>query len=204
MRVRTRTIALALSWLLLPLSASAAPSLVKVAGPAYVNDLRYNSEQNFLKKNVYKDFGLDACYVHPDLQAALQKLEPLLVARQLKLVFWDCWRPLSVQQAMWKLVPDSRYVANPKVGSNHNRGIAIDATLAREDGSLLEMPTAFDDFSAKAWPQAPCAPAERQKCENRDLLIQLMRQAGLQSLATEWWHFQLPGKHPLIPDFPKP
>ncbi len=99
------------------------------------------------KKNVYKDFGLDACYVHLDLYKALQKLEKTLAAKKLKLVFWDCWRPLTVQQAMWKLVPDARYVANPKSGSNHNRGIAMDVTLAKEDGTYLEMPTPFDDFT---------------------------------------------------------
>jgi len=202
--VRFKAFRIALLLLWIPLSAQAGASLVKFSGPAFINDLRYNSEQNFLKKNVYKDFGLDACYVHPELEAALQKLAPLLAAKQLKLVFWDCWRPLSVQEAMWKLVPDSRYVANPKSGSNHNRGIAIDVTLAKEDGTYLEMPTPFDDFTAHAAPTAPCSPAEKQKCGNRDLLISLMAQVGLKPVPTEWWHYQLAGKYPIIADFPKP
>ncbi len=180
-------------------------TLIKVSGPTFITDLRYNTGQNFLKKNVYKDFGLEACYVHPDLYQALQKLEKLLAEKKLKLVFWDCWRPLSVQQAMWKLVPDSRFVANPKSGSNHNRGIAMDVTLAKEEGIYLEMPTPFDDFTAKASPYYACPPAEKQKCKNRDLLIELMAQVALKPLNSEWWHFQVPngGKYPIIPDFPK-
>lgn len=187
-------------------SAQASDTLVKISGPAFVNDLRYNSEQNFLKKNVYKDFGLDACFVQQDMYSALQKLEKLLIEKKLKLVFWDCWRPLSVQQAMWKLVPDSRYVANPKTGSNHNRGIAIDVTLAKEDGTSLEMPTPFDDFTPKAAAQANCSVIDKIKCENRDLLIQLMAQVGLKPVPSEWWHYQVSSgakKYPIIPDFPK-
>ncbi len=128
-----------------------------------------------------------------------------MAEKKLKLVFWDCWRPLTVQQAMWKLVPDARYVANPKSGSNHNRGIAMDVTLAKEDGTYLEMPTPFDDFTAKASPHHACPPAEKQKCENRNLLIELLTEIRLKPIDTEWWHFQIPsgGKYLIIPDFPK-
>lgn len=187
------------------LSSEASEPLVKVSSLTFITDLRYNTDQNFLKKNVYKNFGLDACYVHPDLYKALQKLVKLLTEKKLKLVFWDCWRPLTVQQAMWKLLPDSRYVANPKSGSNHNRGIAIDVTLAKEDGTYLEMPTAFDDFSAKASPHYACPPTEKQKCENRNLLIELLTEVRLKPIDTEWWHFQIPsgGKYPIIADFLK-
>ena len=89
-------------------------------------------------------------------------------------------------------MPDSRYVADPKVGSNHNRGAAIDITLAREDGTLLEMPTSFDSFESKAHMDYSCPPAENARCKNRDELVALMKGVGLDVLSTEWWHFQLP------------
>jgi len=179
--------------------------LIKVSGPNSILDLRYNTEQNFLKKNVYKDFCLETCYVHPDLYPALQKVEKILTQKKLKLVFWDCWRPLKVQEAMWKLVPNPRYVADPKQGSNHNRGVAIDVTLAKQDGTYLDMPTSFDDFTPKASTIYQCSNDEKQKCKNRDLLIRLMKQVGLEVLPTEWWHFQIPGaeKYPIISDFSK-
>ncbi|KAB2843113.1 M15 family metallopeptidase [bacterium] len=195
-------IALLLAIVTLPtrgLGKSASP-LVLLEGPSFLLALRYNSEDNFLKKNVYRDFRLDRCWVHPDLAAKLQKLAPLLEAKGLKLVLWDCWRPLAVQRAMWALVPDARYVADPKTGSNHNRGVAVDVSLAKADGTPLEMPTAFDDFSPAAAPKAPCKPEHASPCANRDLLFELMAQVGLKPLPSEWWHFQLPNanRYPII------
>lgn len=188
---------------ILHLSAAAAKpqaELIAIEGQGYVVALQYNTENNFLKKNVYQPFHLDRCYVHPDLNAVLQKLLPILAEKKLQLVLWDCYRPLEVQKAMWKLVPDSRYVANPKVGSNHNRGIAVDVSLADATGQPLPMPTPFDDFSPKAAPGYPCEATEVKRCANRDLLIQLMGAVGLKPLATEWWHFQLPNakKYPIV------
>ncbi len=174
--------------------------LVLLSGENFVVDLRYNTDDNFLKKNVYREFGLDRCYVHPDLETRLRKLDRLLSEKKLKLVLWDCYRPLTVQKAMWKLVPDSRYVADPKVGSNHNRGIAVDVTLAEAQGSPLEMPTRFDDFSTRASPRYACRPEEKEKCRNRDLLIALMGEAGLKPINSEWWHYQLPNarSYPIV------
>ena len=45
---------------------------------------------------------------------------------------------------------DKRYVANPKKGSIHNRGGAIDITLVDKKGRELKMPTGFDNFTSKA------------------------------------------------------
>jgi D-alanyl-D-alanine dipeptidase len=181
------------------------PSLVEVKGPAFVLDLRYNTPDNFLKKNVYADYGLNRCYVHSDLAERLEKLTPLLQEEGLKLILWDCYRPLDVQKAMWKLVPDARYVANPKNGSNHNRGIAVDVSLAGKDGKPLPMPTAFDDFTEKASPDFRCSPNDSEKCQNRDRLKALFARVGLRPLSTEWWHYQLPAKgYPIVPALHEP
>lgn len=185
-----------------PSSSQATPPhpLVVLEGPSFLLALRYATEDNFLKKNVYREFGLDRCWLHADMAAKLEKLAPILEKKGLKLVLWDCWRPLEVQKAMWKLVPDARYVADPKNGSNHNRGIAVDVSLAKADGTPVEMPTAFDDFTPFAAPSSPCKPEHGSLCSNRDLLIEMMAQVGLKPIATEWWHFQLPSakKYPII------
>ncbi len=166
--------------------------LKKLDGDRFITDMKYNSEDNFLKKNVYKDFGIESAYVHKEVYDKLKALEPVLKEKKLKLVIFDAYRPLEVQKAMWKILPDSRYVANPKTGSLHNRGVAIDVALADEDGSYLEFPTEFDSFEAKAHHSYECAPEERQKCENRALLKSLMESTGLTAIRTEWWHYQLP------------
>ena len=106
---------------------------------------------------------------------------------------------------MWAIVPDPRYVADPAKGSNHNRGVAIDITLADETGTPLTMPTEFDDFTEKAHRSFQCGPTpgEQLPCRNRGLLETLLKSAGLRGLPTEWWHFELPAArtYPLIEDF---
>jgi len=189
---------LALGWLGPAIGKESA--LKVMAGERFVLDLKYHSTQNFLKKNVYAAFHLNQCWVLSDLEKKLQLLTPQLKAEKLKLVFWDCYRPLEVQKAMWKLVPDPRYVADPLKGSHHNRGAAIDVALQDEQGRLLAFPTPFDDFSPQASSRFPCSSNEREKCENRDKLIALMASVGLEVFPTEWWHFQLPHpeKYPVI------
>ena len=171
----------------------------KVEGASFILDLKYRTSDNFLKRDVYSAFDLNACYVHPELYKRLQDVATILNNQKQKLVLFDCFRPLSVQKAMWKIVPDSRYVANPKNGSLHNRGIAVDVGIATEDGIYLEFPTAFDSFEPKAWRSYKCPEEDKEKCANRDFLRELMHKVGLVSINSEWWHFQLPEakKYPL-------
>ena len=184
----------------LPDALEKATGLVKLSGERFILDLKYASAENFLGQDVYSPFGLAACYVHPDLRDKLATLHALLAAEGLRLVIYDCFRPIEVQQAMWKILPDSRYVANPARGSLHNRGIAVDCALADESGNPLEFPTGFDSFEKKAWQNYVCSKPERKACVNRDRLRKLMQDAGLVPIRTEWWHFQLPNtaKYPLV------
>lgn len=179
------------------------PVLEQVTGDRFITDLRYHTADNFAKMDFYGPIHLDACYVLPETHRALMKLVPELKKRRLKIVFWDCFRPISVQWKMWKLVPDPRYVADPHTGSNHNRGAAVDITLAHERGTRLEMPTAFDSFESMAHGDYVCPSNERVRCVNRDLLKSLMKSVGLEVLPTEWWHFQLPdaAKYPVADEF---
>jgi D-alanyl-D-alanine dipeptidase len=178
--------------LLLSPEATAAKPLSVLEGDRFLLDLRYNSENNFLKQNVYREFGLDKCHLLRRVKQGMMKIVPELRTRKLKIVLFDCYRPLSVQKKMWKLVPNPGYVADPAKGSNHNRGVAVDLSLAHEDGVPLPMPTVFDDFTPKAHRKYQCTKDEAEKCANRKMLEDLMRKAGLRGLATEWWHFQLP------------
>src|SRR6185295_1434430 len=93
-----------------------------------------------------------------DVAERLASVQEELAERGLGLKVWDAYRPFSIQQRFWKLVPDDRYVAQPTTwygrpldGSKHNRGAAVDVTLVdRKTGRELEMPSAFDDFSKRA------------------------------------------------------
>lgn len=175
-----------------PDNIEAATGLVKLQGERFIFDLKYASDDNFLQRDVYSAFDLAACYLHPKLYSKIRALEPELAARDLKLVIFDCYRPLEVQEAMWEILPDSRYVANPKRGSLHNRGSAIDCALADAAGALMVFPTGFDSFEEKAWQSYTCPIADDEPCRNRDLLKALMVGVGLHAIRTEWWHYQLP------------
>jgi D-alanyl-D-alanine dipeptidase len=125
------------------------------------------------------------------VQSALEK-------RRLGLKIYDAYRPVSVQKIFWELLPDTRFVADPKVGSKHNRGTAVDVTLVDQLGRDLPMPTPYDEFSERAHATyRGCAPEEG---ENRDLLKQAMVKEGFVPYIHEWWHFDDPDweRYPLL------
>jgi D-alanyl-D-alanine dipeptidase len=105
------------------------------------------------------------------------------------LKLWDCYRPSAVQQQMWNAAPAPGYVADPRLGSNHNRGAAIDLTLVDARGRDLWMPTDFDEFSPRAHGNAP---APKAAARNRKILRDAMAAEGFLPLLTEWWHFDAP------------
>ena len=87
----------------------------------------------------------------------------------LGLKVWDGFRPMSVQQKMWDLIQDERYVSNPaKNSGRHTRGTAVDVTLIDKRGGQLALPTDYDDFTEKA--HSDWAGASSLEKQNRDLL----------------------------------
>ncbi|MBI3070487.1 MAG: M15 family metallopeptidase [Deltaproteobacteria bacterium] len=180
----------------LPLAAVSAPRAARNAGLVdaatvvknLVVDLRYATADNFLKRAVYPAGA--RCLLRPETAKRLARAQRFLSAHRLRIKVWDCYRPLSVQREMWRLVPDERYVGNPAKGSNHNRGAAIDVTLVDESGHEVEMPTPHDEFSPRAHARARDLPVVAKK--NRERLRRAMLRAGFRAITTEWWHFNAP------------
>ena len=154
--------------------------------PDAVMDLRYATKDNFVGEAVYPKA---VCKLHRSVAQRLARAAKLLRAQKRRLVIWDCYRPSSIQAAFWKLVPDERYVANPAKGSRHSRGAAVDLALADTDGTLLAMPTAFDDFSEKAHRKIALAGKAGREAKR---LEAAMTKAGFIGMPTEWWHFDAP------------
>ena len=119
-------------------------------------------------------------------------------SKGLGLKIWDGYRPRSVQYRMWEIVPDPRYVADPNIGSSHNRGGAVDLTIVDfSTKEELTMPTAFDFFGVEAHHEYMDHPL--QVIANRELLKNLMTNVGGFSIyPEEWWHY----KYPLSDNFP--
>lgn len=163
-------------------------SLTKYLQPL-LTDFRYATQQNFTGKALYSN---PEAFLRLPAAKALQAIQAELKAQHLGLKIFDAYRPYSVTVEMWKIVPDERYAANPAKGSGHNRGIAVDITLADlETGKELPMPSGFDDFSEKA--HHDYIPADTLMMANRKLLRAIMEKHGFIALETEWWHYYLPG-----------
>lgn len=161
-----------------------------------VVDLRYATENNFFHQAVYpKDAR---CLLAPETAERLEKVAVALRRDGFRLKVWDCYRPRRVQFEMWKLVPKRGFVADPKGGSHHNRGAAVDVTLVGLDGGAVEMPTDFDDFSRAA--HHSFAGGSVISRQNRQRLRSAMEAAGFKKNAMEWWHWEIlePFKYPLL------
>jgi len=172
-----------------------------------VLDIRYATDNNFTGRTVYPSAR---CYLRSGVAARLLKAQADLRARGLGLKIYDCYRPFSVQEAFWRIMPDERYVLEPKreggrmvKSSRHNRGAAVDVTLVDAQGRELPMPTGYDDFSEKAHRGSPVATPEARR--NSEILERAMAAQGFEPLPTEWWHFDGPGWQAFEPlDLPLP
>ncbi|MFZ1527594.1 MAG: M15 family metallopeptidase [Ferruginibacter sp.] len=162
---------------------------LKKAVPGIVLDLKYSSRHNFMKQKLYP--RIKTSYLRQNAAWALAQVQKELNVQNLGLKIWDAYRPYSVTVKMWEPVKDERYAANPKFGSGHNRGAAVDLTLVDlQTGSELDMGTGFDDFSDTAHHDFKNLPENILK--NRLLLRSLMEKYGFKALETEWWHYYLP------------
>ena len=88
------------------------------------------------------------------------------------------------------MLPDPQYVADPALGSKHNRGTAVDVSLIDKEKRDIPMPTSYDEFTEKAHRcYRGCSPEE---AFNRDLLEASMSKEGFIPYPKEWWHFDDP------------
>ncbi|WP_223170168.1 M15 family metallopeptidase [Maribacter aquimaris] len=152
----------------------------------FAYDMRYATENNFLKAKVY---DCAECYTRVKTAKALVKANKEFNEHGVKIKFYDCYRPNSVQYKMWEIVPNPQYVANPVKGSIHNKGGAVDITLVTLEGEELDMGTDFDFFGKRAYHDNLDLPQE--VLDNRLLLKETMERHGFWSIRTEWWHYNL-------------
>ena len=151
----------------------------------FVFDMKYATPDNFLKQAVY-DCG--ECYLRKSTAKALVKANEEFKSLGYRIKLFDCYRPLSVQKKMWKILPGTHYVANPAKGSKHNRGAAVDLTLVDAQGKELYMGTPFDFFGKKA--HHTCTTLPKKVLENRKLLKGVLNKYNFKSIFSEWWHYE--------------
>ena len=174
---------------LVPAAPPPAPDLVDAGQsvPGLVVELRYARADNFFHKAFYPAGA--RCLLLRPVAERLARAATRLAAQGFRLKAWDCYRPHAVQYEMWERLPRRGYVANPRTGSHHNRGAAVDVTLLRADGTEVEMPTPFDTFGRAARQDAP---AHTDLAERRAVLRAAMEAAGFRINRMEWWHYEAP------------
>ncbi len=149
----------------------------------FVLDVKYATTDNFTGDVLY-DCG--KILLRKKVAEDLVKAHQLVKAKGYRMKIYDGYRPLSVQWRMWKKTPNKNYVADPRKGSMHNRGCAVDLTLVDAQGKELDMGSPFDFFGKEAHLDFPHSP---QVMENRRILQDAMKKHNFKTIKTEWWHF---------------
>ncbi|MFB6454485.1 M15 family metallopeptidase [Chitinophaga sp. Hz27] len=166
--------------------------------PGIKKDVRYATTNNFTHQVLYPNNNT-AIYLRKPAAAKLKKVQDILHKQGYGLLIYDAYRPYRCTELMFKIVPNDLYAADPRKGSGHNRGVAVDLSMVDlKTGKPVAMPTDFDDFTFKA--HQNYQPKDPTVTANRKLLRDTMKAAGFKGSSTEWWHFYLPDykKYPLM------
>jgi len=160
-------------------------------------DIAYATPRNFTGQPVY---ARAACYLHEDAAVKLAKAVALAQPLGLRLKIFDAFRPSEAQWKLWNFRPDPEFLADPRKGSPHSRGVAVDLNLVDKAGNELDMGTGFDAFTPLSHHANTEIPVAAQ--QNRLLLLGLMSAAGWDFYGNEWWHYQLfdSKRYPLLGD----
>jgi D-alanyl-D-alanine dipeptidase len=155
-------------------------------------DIRYASTNNFTGRQLYDQPR--AFLIRPAAEA-LVRVHQAAQAEGFGLTIFDAYRPWRVTKALWDATPPGpkrNYVANPRRGSRHNRGCAVDLTLHDlATGAQVKMPSGYDEFSTRA--HRDYRGGSDKALANRDRLETLMERQGFRGMSNEWWHFDFAG-----------
>ena len=168
-----------------------------VASTVGVSLVNSDPKKNFFRENYYD--GLDKAYLQREVALKLAEAQKILKSKHpaLSLQILDAARPRSISQAMYDKMKNTlfeSYVANPKSGSMHNYGIAVDITIVDENRDELDMGiTPFNKNTVQIYWEYAKKKLGRQLTteqeKNRKLLSDTMKEAGFFPLSFEWWHF---------------
>ena len=165
------------------------PGLVDVItlDPSIKLDIRYATQDNFLSTAVYTE---PRALLQRAAAEALVRAHQVLKQQGFGLLIHDAYRPWQVTWIFWEATPPDKrdYVADPRRGSRHNRGCAVDLTLFDlKTGRAVEMPSLYDEMSERAWPDFTGGTAESRRL--RDVLRDAMEREGYMVYEYEWWHY---------------
>src|SRR5215831_5110594 len=174
--------------------------------PGLIVDARYAGAHNFVGRPI-DGYEAPRCFLTKPAAEALAQVARDLAAQGLVLKVFDCYRPARAvanfvrwahnlndtagKKEFYPEVDKRSLFRNGYISSRsgHSRGSTVDLTLARSDGSELDMGTPFDFFSPRSWPGSPSVSPDAK--ENRAVFAAAMRARGFRPYPREWWHFTL-------------
>ena len=176
-----------------------AAGLVEIAPPDWDVrvDLVYGTAGNFTGRAIYAN---PRCFLVGEAARCLAGAVAFAREQDLRLVITDAFRPSEAQWRLWDHTPDARFIADPRRGSPHSRGAAVDVTLETARGDPLDMGGPVDDLTENGRHDSPrITPGQRA---NRLLLLGIMTASGFDWYDAEWWHYQLfdPRRFPVLSD----
>jgi zinc D-Ala-D-Ala dipeptidase len=160
-------------------------------------DIAYATAGNLTGRPIY---ARPVCYLHEAAVAKLDRAVALARGLGLRLKIFDAFRPPEAQWKLWEFLADPTFIADPRRGSAHSRGVAVDLTLVDVAGRELDMGTGFDALTPLSCHASTEISEAAQR--NRFLLLGLMTAADWDFYAYEWWHYQLfdAGLYPMLSD----
>lgn len=162
-------------------------------------DIVYATDRNFTGKPVY---ARPACFLVEEAATYLRRAVALAAPLGYRLKVFDGFRPAEAQWTLWEHTPNPEFIADPRRGSPHSMGAAVDVTLVEAaTGRELDMGTGFDDLRPLSHHGVTDVSPEAQA--NRLTLLGLMTAAGFDFFRNEWWHYQLfnaRARYPVLSD----
>ena len=150
-------------------------------------DVRYATPNNFTGRAVYTEAR---AFLQRPAAEALARANRALRRKGYGVVVFDGYRPWRVTKLFWELTPEDKkqFVADPRRGSRHNRGCAVDLTLFDlKTGRRVSMPSEYDEMTERSHTDYTGGTAEQRRL--RDLLRAAMIAEGFVIYAPEWWHY---------------
>jgi D-alanyl-D-alanine dipeptidase len=100
-------------------------SLIDISPPAFdvLIALAYATADNVTGRAFYRADARP--YLHPKAVERLRVAVELARPLGYRLKIFDTYRPVEGQWALWNASPDPEFVADPRNGGPHNRGVAI-------------------------------------------------------------------------------
>ena len=165
------------------------PDLVELVllDPTLKLDIRYAGSNNFLGRPVYSQAR---AFLQRPAAEALLRVNAVMHEQGFGLIIFDGYRPWTVTKIFWDATPEDKkeFVADPRAGSKHNRGCAVDLSLVElSTGKEVAMPGDYDEMSERSHIDYAGGPEEARR--RRDLLRQAMEAEGFEPYEPEWWHY---------------